>query len=57
MSFGKMPIANGFIKEEDFAKEFFFDLEVGFSEKCSLFQLKDQILKKKKFGKQSIKKE
>ena len=41
MSFGKMPIANGFIKEEDFAKEFFFDLEVGFSEKCSLFQLKD----------------
>lgn len=41
MSFGRMPIANAFIKKEDFKKEFFFDLEVGFSEKVSLFQLKD----------------
>ena len=41
MSFGKMPIANGFLKKEDFNKEFFFDLEVGFSDKISLFQLKD----------------
>ena len=41
MSFGKMPIANGFIKKEDFKKEFFFNMEVGFSEDLSLFQLKD----------------
>ena len=41
MSFGKMPIANGFLKKEDFKKEFFFNLDVGFSEKISLFQLKD----------------
>jgi len=41
ISFGKMPIANGFLNKENFSKEFFFDLEVGFSEKCSLFQLKD----------------
>jgi methylation protein EvaC len=41
MSFGKMPIANAFIKKEDFKKEFFFNLEVGFSEKVSLFQLKE----------------
>ena len=41
ISFGKMPIANGFLSKENFSKEFFFDLEVGFSEKCSLFQLKD----------------
>jgi len=41
MSFGKMPIANGFLKKEDFNKEFFFNLEVGFSEEISLFQLKD----------------
>jgi len=41
MSFGKMPIANGFLTKEDFEKEFFFDLEVGFSEKNCLFQLKD----------------
>ena len=41
MSFGKMPIANGFIKKENFNKEFFFEMEVGFSEKLSLFQLND----------------
>ena len=41
MSFGKMPIANGFLSKEEFEKEFFFDLEVGFSEKTFLFQLKD----------------
>ena len=41
MSFGKMPIANGFIKKEDFGNEFFFNMEVGFSEEVSLFQLND----------------
>ena len=41
MSFGKMPIANGFLNKNEFNQEFFFDMEVGFSEKCSLFQLKD----------------
>ena len=41
MSFGKMPIANGFIKKEDFINEFFFEMEVGFSEELSLFQLND----------------
>ena len=38
MSFGKMPIANGFLNKKDFDKEFFFDLKVGFSDKFSLFQ-------------------
>ena len=41
MSFGKMPIANAFLEKKDFDKEFFFDMEVGFSEDLSLFQLKD----------------
>lgn len=41
MSFGKMPIANGFLSKKEFNQEFFFDMEIGFSEKCSLFQLKD----------------
>ena len=41
MSFGKMPIANGFLKKEDFEKELFFNMEVGFAEDISLFQLKD----------------
>jgi len=41
MSFGKMPIANGFLYQKNFKKEFFFDLEVGFSKKLSLFQIND----------------
>ena len=41
MSFGKMPIANGFLEKENFKKEFFFNMDVGFSEDLSLFQLND----------------
>ena len=39
MSFGKMPIANGFIEKKYFNKEYFFDMQIGFSKKVSLFQL------------------
>ena len=39
MSFGKMPAANGFLEKKDFKSEFFYNMEVGFSEKISLFQL------------------
>jgi methylation protein EvaC len=41
MSFGKMPMANQFLTKDQFAKEFFYDLEVGFSEKYYLFQVND----------------
>ena len=41
MSFGKMPSANGFLDEKDFSKEFFYEMEVGFSEKISLLQLNE----------------
>tara|TARA_B100001123_G_C15336946_1_gene1033243 strand:+ start:1204 stop:2409 length:1206 start_codon:yes stop_codon:yes gene_type:complete len=41
INFGKMPIANGFLKKKYFAKEFFFNLSVSFSEKISLLQLDD----------------
>ena len=41
MSFGKMPIANGFIEKKDFESEFFFNMEIGFSEDISLLQLKE----------------
>ena len=40
MSFGKMPIANGFLSKKNFKREFIFDMEVGFSKEISLFQLK-----------------
>ena len=41
MSFGQMPIANGFLDESSFYKEFFFEMSIGFSEDLSLLQLKD----------------
>ena len=41
MSFGDMPIANGFLERKDFKKEFIFKMEVGFSKDISLFQLND----------------
>ncbi len=50
MSFGKMPIANGFIKKKDFKKEFFFNLEVGFSKKVSLLQLNEHPKPKQMFN-------
>ena len=50
MSFGKMPIANGFIEEKDFSNEFFFNMEVGFSEDISLFQLNEHPKPEKMFN-------
>ena len=41
MSFGKMPSANGFLEKKDFDKEFFYEMEVGFSNKVSLLQLNE----------------
>ena len=41
MSFGKMPMANGFLRKQDFKKEFFYKLEVGFCRKDFLFQVND----------------
>ena len=51
MSFGKMPIANGFLKKKDFKNEFTFEMEVGFSKKISLFQLNDHPKPSKMFNK------
>ena len=48
MSFGKMPIANGFIDKENISKEFFFNMEVGFNEDIFLFQLNDHPKPEKK---------
>ena len=41
MSFGKMPLANGFLLKKDFNNEFFYNLEASFSEDISLFQIND----------------
>ena len=39
INFGKMPLANGFLKKRNFKDEFFFKLETAFCKKCYLFQL------------------
>ena len=50
MTFGKMPIANGFVEKKNFDKEFFFEMEVGFSDELSLFQLNDHPKPEKMFN-------
>jgi methylation protein EvaC len=42
MSFGKMPIANGFLTPEDINNEYFFELAPAYCERCHMFQLIDQ---------------
>jgi len=39
MTFGRMPIANNFLSEKDFNKEYFFEMEPAFCNKCKTFQL------------------
>jgi methylation protein EvaC len=50
MSFGKMPMANGFLSKNDFKKEFFYNLEVGFSKDIFLFQVNDHPKSQKIFN-------
>lgn len=49
MSFGKMPIANGFLTPEQFADEYFFELKVSFCSKCTMVQLSEQVDREKMF--------
>ena len=41
--FGKMPIANGFLTEDQFENEFFYDLKVGYCYDCEMVQLVDLV--------------
>lgn len=42
MSFGKMPIANGFLMPEEFANEYFFELAPAFCSNCAMVQIIEQ---------------
>jgi len=42
MSFGRMPIANGFLTAEELSEEYFFELAPSFCGKCGMFQLMEQ---------------
>lgn len=49
ISFGRMPIANGFLLPEEFEQEFFFELKAGFCPKCTMVQLTELVDEKKLF--------
>ena len=49
ISFGKMPIANGFLLEKNFKNEYFFELAAAFCEKCFTGHQKYQIPKAELF--------
>lgn len=49
MSFGKMPIANGFLTPDQFASEYFFELAVASCPRCGMFQLQQQPDREKMF--------
>lgn len=42
ISYGKQPIANGFLTRDQFGKEYFFELKVGFCPNCTMVQIVDQ---------------
>jgi methylation protein EvaC len=49
ISFGKMPIANGFLTTEQFADEYFFELKTSFCPRCGMVQLAEQPDREKMF--------
>jgi methylation protein EvaC len=50
VAFGKQPIANGFLSKENFSKEYFFEMKVGFCAKCGMVQLVEQPDREKMFN-------
>ena len=50
ISFGQMPIANGFLTPDQFEDEYFFELKVGFCPECSMVQLVTQPEREKMFN-------
>lgn len=49
MSFGRMPIANGFLNRDQFADEHFYELKVAFCPQCCMVQLAEQVEPEKMF--------
>lgn len=46
-----MPIANGFLTKKQFANEYFYDLAVGFCNKCKMVQLVNLVKRERMFNK------
>jgi methylation protein EvaC len=52
MSFGRMPIANGFLRPDETENEYFFELAPAFCKACGMFQLVQQPDPQKMFHEQ-----
>jgi methylation protein EvaC len=50
MSFGKTPLANGFLRQDQFADEYFFELKTASCPHCGMFQLIEQPNREKMFN-------
>src|SRR2546428_8342840 len=50
MSFGKMPLANGFLASDQFRNEYFFELVVALCPSCCMVQLTEQPEREKMFN-------
>ncbi len=42
ISFGRMPLANGFLPKDGFGNEYFFELRTAFCDRCKMVQIVDQ---------------
>lgn len=49
ISFGRMPIANGFLTADEFSEEYFFELKAGFCERCKMVQLTELVDRERMF--------
>ncbi|MBI4456224.1 MAG: class I SAM-dependent methyltransferase [Acidobacteria bacterium] len=49
ISFGRMPLANGFLMPDQFSREYFFDLKAGFCQNCGMVQLAELVDRQKMF--------
>ena len=49
LSFGKMPIANGFLTREEIADEYFFELKVAHCPSCQMVQLTELVDRERMF--------
>uniref|UniRef100_A0A7V3J9K0 Class I SAM-dependent methyltransferase n=1 Tax=candidate division CPR3 bacterium TaxID=2268181 RepID=A0A7V3J9K0_UNCC3 len=50
MSFGKQPIANGFLSPDQYNSEYFFEMQVASCPRCGMFQLVEQPDREKMFN-------
>ncbi len=49
MSFGKMPVANGFLSEKEFSDEYFYELKIGFCPVTKMVQLIELVDRERMF--------